>query len=137
MLNQILDLEVKGDAIVLDHALAKELGEWGGKLKGYFDGQHLIIVPAGTPVDPRHAFISQYANISGGEPVIMGTRVTVRAIVEYERLYHSPAQILRALPHLTPEQIADALGYYADHPVEIDAYIAENETAYTAGTQSA
>jgi len=71
--------------------LAKERGEWGGKLKGYLDGRHLVIVPAGENADSSHPFISRYENVCGGEPVIVGTRVPVRAIVEYDRLYHNAA----------------------------------------------
>lgn len=135
MISQAIELEVKDDKIILDKTLAKELGAWGKKLKGYLEGHHLVIVPAGETPDPRHPFVSRYENVCGGEPVVVGTRVTVRALVEYERLYHSIERTLRAVPHLTREQVGDALGYYADHPTEIDAYIAANESSYDEGAR--
>lgn len=135
MINQVLDIEIKDDKIILDRTWVKELSEWGGKLKGYLDGHHLVIVPAGENIDAHHPYISRYENVCGGEPVIVGTRVTVRAIVEYDRLYHSVERILRALPHLTHAQIEDALGYYADHTAEVDADIARNEKAYDEGAR--
>lgn len=45
-------------------------------------------------------------------------------------------QTLRALPHLTREQVQDALGYYADHHAEIDAYITANAQAYDEGANA-
>lgn len=136
-MEKVSELEMKDNKIVLDEALAAEIAGWGGKLKGYLEGQHLVIVPAGEPADAKHPFISRYEKIAGGEPVIAGTRVTVRAIVEYNRLYRSVERTLRALPHLTREQVADALGYYADHAAEIDSYIRENAQAYDEGARQA
>jgi len=135
MISQVLELEIKDGKIVLNKAVARELSAWGGKLKGYLDGHHLVIVPGGETIDPRHPFISRYENVCGGEPVIVGTRVAVRAIVEYDRLYHNLERTLRAMPHLTREQIQDALGYYADHTAEIDGFITADEQAYDKGAQ--
>lgn len=135
MSSQISELEIQDGKIVLDRKLAMEMSHWGGKLKGYLDGHNLVIVPAGETIDAKHPFITRYENICGGEPVIVGTRVTVRAIVEYERLYHSVERTLRALPHLTREQIEDASGYYRDHSAEIDAYIADDEKSYDEGAR--
>jgi uncharacterized protein (DUF433 family) len=136
-MDRVSELQMEDGKIVLDAPLAAEVAQWGGKLRAYLEGHHLVIVPAGKVADPKHPFISRYENICGGEPVIAGTRVTVRAIVEYDRLYHSIERILRALPHLTREQVEDALGYYADHSTEIDAYIAENERAFDEGARQA
>ena len=38
-----------------------------------------------------------------GEPIIQGTRITVRAIVEYLQIYQSKERIRKGLPHLTLE----------------------------------
>lgn len=57
----------------------------------------------------------------------------MRAIVEYDRLYHDPERTLRAMPHLTQAQVADALNYYSHHRDEIDTYIAANARAYDEG----
>ena len=88
---------------------------------------------AGAVIDAHHPFISHYQDVVGGEPVITGTRITVRAVVEYDRLYNNPERTLRALPRLSLLQIQDALGYYHDPPIEIERLIAENENVYEAG----
>lgn len=53
--------------------------------------------------------ITRNKGICSGEPIIRGTRITVRDIVEYMKIYNSKERILKALPHLTPEDIKAAL----------------------------
>jgi uncharacterized protein (DUF433 family) len=65
--------------------------------------------------------------ICGGEPIIQGTRVTVRDIVEYMELYGSEERILQALPDLTHQDITAALEYYRQHSAEIESYRQEEE----------
>lgn len=132
-MSAISELELNGNQIVLDDALAKQVHTWGHRLKGYMEGNQLVIVPAGEMLDARYPLISCYQDVLNGEPVISGTRVTVRAIVEYDRLYHDPERTLRAMPHLTQAQVADALNYYSHHRDEIDTYIAANARAYDEG----
>jgi uncharacterized protein (DUF433 family) len=79
-----------------------------------------------TIVTERH-YIVRNDNILQGEPIIVGTRTPVRAIVELRRLGVTPEEIPAHLPHLTLAQVFDALSYYADHQAEIQAYIARNE----------
>ena len=62
-----------------------------------------------------------------GEPTVKGTRVSVRAIVVYHRMYRDIEPIQRAVPHLERAAIEEALRYYDAHHEEIDQYIAENE----------
>jgi len=62
-------------------------------------------------VDPR---------ISGGAPIIKGTRITVRAVAGYYQLGMSADEILQSLPHLTQSQVHAALAFYFDHQKEID-----------------
>lgn len=64
--------------------------------------------------------------ICGGEPHIKGTRISVRCIVEYIRIYNSIDRILQALPHLTRDDVEEALDYYGTHKDEIEELIAEN-----------
>ncbi|MCW5848951.1 MAG: DUF433 domain-containing protein [Anaerolineae bacterium] len=64
--------------------------------------------------------------ILGGEPIIKGTRTSVRAIVETWRLGYLPEEIPLHLPHLTLAQVFDALSYYQDHQAEINDYILQN-----------
>ena len=64
-----------------------------------------------------------------GEPTIRGTAITVRTIVECTRLGDTPVEIVAAYPGLTLARVHAALGYYYDHPGEIDGYIRENREA--------
>jgi len=63
------------------------------------------------------------------EPTIRGSSITVRTVVERARIGDTPEQIVEAYPVLTLAQIHDALGYYYDHPGEIEGYIQENREA--------
>ena len=67
----------------------------------------------------RH--ITRKPGISGGEPIIAGSRITVRHIVDMTEAGEAVEDILEAIPHLTPAQIHGALAYYFDHQEEIDA----------------
>lgn len=136
-MNTISEIEIQGNQIVLDDTLAAEVNKWGQRLKGYIDGNQLVIVPAGETPDPNHPLISSYQGIGNGEPVIAGTRVTVRAIVEYDRMYHDIARTMRAIPHVSQDQIQDALAYFEAHTAEIEKYIEENEQAYDEGAKEA
>jgi uncharacterized protein (DUF433 family) len=49
--------------------------------------------------------------VSGGEPLIRGTRISVRHLIERLQAGQSVAEILAALPHLTAAQVYDALSY--------------------------
>jgi uncharacterized protein (DUF433 family) len=75
----------------------------------------------------EHPLITRKPTVCGGEPIIVGTRTPVRAIVEHVRLGDSPEGILEHLPYLTLEKIHAALEYYRDNKREIDVYIELNE----------
>ena len=74
-----------------------------------------------------HRYIATDAAILGGEPVIVGTRTPVRAIVEVWRQGLPPEEIPNRLPHLTLSQVFDALSYYSDHQDEINTFITHNQ----------
>ncbi len=74
-----------------------------------------------------HRYIVSDDEILSGEPIILGTRTPVRAIVELWRQGIPPEAIPRQLPHLTVAQVFDALSYYSDHQGEIHVHIAQNE----------
>ena len=74
----------------------------------------------------EHRYIVRDDAILGGEPIVVGTRTAVRAIVELWRLGVAPEEIPGHLPHLTLAQVFDALSYYADHQAEIERYIEQN-----------
>ena len=53
--------------------------------------------------------------ILAGKPVIAGTRISVRLILEKLRDGWTIADLLDDYPHLTREQIVAALDYAAEH----------------------
>lgn len=75
----------------------------------------------------EYKYIARDNEILGGEPVIKGTRTTVRAIVESWRLGLLPEEIVIHMPHLTLAQVFEALSYYSDHQEEINEYIERNQ----------
>jgi uncharacterized protein (DUF433 family) len=77
----------------------------------------------------EHLYIVTDDQILGGEPIVKGTRTSVRAIVELWRMGVSPEEIVEHLPHLTLAQIFDALSYYSDHADEINSHIERNRVA--------
>ena len=77
-------------------------------------------------IETKHRYIARDDGILSGEPIIHGTRIPVRAIVELWRLGVTPEEIPTHLPHLTLAQIFDALSYYADHQAEIQSYLDRN-----------
>jgi uncharacterized protein (DUF433 family) len=74
-----------------------------------------------------HPYITKINTICRGEPIIPGTRTTVRTIVQNYKMDLSIEEILRELPHLTPAQVHDALSYYYHHQQEIEELIRVNE----------
>jgi len=72
-------------------------------------------------------YVMRNSEILSGEPVITGTRTSVRAIVGLWRLGVMPEAILNHLPHLTLAQVFDALSFYLDHQAEIDESIERNQ----------
>jgi len=73
-----------------------------------------------------HPHVVSDSALLGGEPVIRGTRTSVRAIVELWRMGVLPEEIPVHLPHITLAQVFDALGYYAENQAEINHYIQIN-----------
>ena len=76
--------------------------------------------------ETEHPHVERVPEILRGEPIIKGTRTSVRAIVEHWKFGDSPEEIARQLSHLRLAQIFDALSYYDDHRDEIERYIALN-----------
>lgn len=64
----------------------------------------------------KHPYISIDPKISGGQPVISGTRISVMDIaIRYELIGMNVDEIVDEYPHLKLEQIHDALSYYYEH----------------------
>ena len=72
-------------------------------------------------------YVTRHSEILGGEPIITGTRTSVRAIVGLWRMSIMPEEILNHLPHLTLAQVFDALSFYLDNQAEINEYIEKNQ----------
>jgi uncharacterized protein (DUF433 family) len=77
-------------------------------------------------VQTSSRYITRNSEILSGEPIIKGTRTSVRAIVNLWRLGIMPEEILSHLPHLTLAQVFDALSFYLDHQTEINEHIEKN-----------
>ena len=66
-------------------------------------------------------------SILGGEPVIAGTRVPVRAVVLIYRMHGDDlSRTQHSLPTLTAQDIRLALDYYERHRREILGYMRKN-----------
>jgi len=77
-------------------------------------------------IPTSHRYIARVEGILSGEPIIVGTRTPVRAVVEHWKFGDSPEEIVRKLPHLRLAQVFDALSYYDDHRDEVEQAIARN-----------
>ena len=72
--------------------------------------------------------IVRRADILGGEPIVAGTRVPVRTIVQYARIYNNDLREMEGVyPSIARADIEEALAFYEANRGEIDRYIAENE----------
>jgi uncharacterized protein (DUF433 family) len=74
-----------------------------------------------------YRYITSVPDIHGGEPIIKGTRTSVRTIVLAWRRGVPPEEIPIGLPHLTAAQVFEALSYYSDNQEEINGYIESNQ----------
>jgi uncharacterized protein (DUF433 family) len=81
--------------------------------------------------ESTHTLVKRRPEVCGGEPVLVGTRTPVRAIVEHVRLGDRVNNILEHLPYLTVEHIHAALDYYRSHKQEIDDSIELNNDGGT------
>ncbi|MGF1671621.1 MAG: DUF433 domain-containing protein [Balneolaceae bacterium] len=61
------------------------------------------------------------------EPVINGTRISVRDIVEQWKLGSAPEEIITIYSHLKLSQIFEALAYYQDNMKEVEKFISDNK----------
>ncbi len=71
-------------------------------------------------------YVTRNPEILSGEPIIIGTRIPVRAIVGLWRLGTPPEEIPTQYPQLTLAQVFDALSFYLDNQAEVNEYIEQN-----------
>ena len=77
----------------------------------------------------KHPYISIDPKISGGQPVISGTRIKVMDIaINYELLGISADKIIDEYPALKLEQVHDALSYYYEHKDMFDKKYREDQS---------
>lgn len=74
----------------------------------------------------KRRYIGTGDRILSGGPMVLGTRTSVRAVAELWRLGLQPEEVVRRLPHVTPAQVFDALGYYSEYRDGINHYIERN-----------
>ncbi len=80
----------------------------------------------------KHPYISIDPKISGGAPVIIGTRIKVMDIaIRYELMGMSADKIIDEYPHLKLEQVHDALSYYYEHKDMLDKKYREDQSFLT------
>ena len=70
-----------------------------------------------------HPHIVKVQNVASGEPVILGTRIMVRTIIEQYQLGCTIEEILWDYPQLSSAQVHDAIAYYHDHKHEMDSLL--------------
>ena len=71
--------------------------------------------------------IVKVEGICGGKAIIGGTRIAVHHIVTMWQNGTSVEAMQETYPHLTRNQLLDALRYYTEHYTEIDADIKANQ----------
>ena len=81
----------------------------------------------GNVVRTEHPHIERRPGVCGGEPLIKGMRLTVRAVVTYVlKQGITPEEMVREWKRLNLAKVYDALSYYHDHKTEIDRHIRRN-----------
>ncbi len=71
----------------------------------------------------RYPHILRDSRISGGQPIVEGTRIPVATLVVAHRHGMEFDEILLQYPSLTAEGLHAALLYYLDHRDEVEALV--------------
>ena len=71
----------------------------------------------------NHPHIVKVKGVASDEPIILGTRIMVRTIIEQYQLANSIETILWDFPQLSSAQVHDAISYYHDHRKEMDTLL--------------
>ena len=74
--------------------------------------------------------IDRDPKIRGGRPKLAGTGLTVSRIAGWYKMGLTPEEIALEYPHLTLAQVHAALAYYHVNRDEIEADLAQEESAY-------
>ena len=80
----------------------------------------------GKPIErTNHPHVVRVAGVGSGEPIILGTGIMVRTLIEQYQLGSSIEELLWDYPRLSPAQIYDAFAYYHDHKEVMDRLLEE------------
>lgn len=80
----------------------------------------------------KHPYVSIDSKISGGQPVVRGTKIKVMDIaLKYEFMGLSADMIVDEYPHLKLEQVHDAMSYYYEHKPVLDRKYGQDQTFLT------
>jgi uncharacterized protein (DUF433 family) len=73
--------------------------------------------------------IDSRADVCGGEPCIVRTRIPVWILERARRDGVSEEALLHSYPSLRAQDLVNAWGYVRSHPLEIEQQIRDNESA--------
>src|SRR5207245_1467674 len=91
----------------------------------------MSVIEQATEVDG----IERVPGVCGGYPIIAGTRIAVRHVVEYLQANQAGIdEFLVSFPDLTRQQVEAALIYYARFPEVVNEDIESNRRAWEALT---
>jgi uncharacterized protein (DUF433 family) len=90
-----------------------------------YSGELLALFDRAIKLSPS---ISMDPNIMDGQPCIAGTRIPVRAVLRVIEHYGSLDEAIRCYPHLTKDQIKDAL-YFSQVMLELPSGLDETPSA--------
>ena len=81
-----------------------------------------------TAPELSYPHIVRVEGVSGGQPIVEGTRIPVATVVRSHQLGMDFDEILAQFPSLTPASLHAALGYYFDNKAEIDGLLRDSES---------
>ena len=91
--------------------------DWSDRVGGYFNSKTL-----------KRLLIGKHPAICDGDPIIIGSRISVANIIEkIDRLGDDLEKVLADYPHLSKDHIEACLEYYADNKREIDKILEEEK----------
>ncbi len=88
-----------------------------------------------TVLEKKYPHIIVNPDVSGGQPVIEGSRIPVVTLIRAHQLGMDFDEILVQYPGLRPEQLHAAFAYYLDHQKELDSILEQSETPVADATE--
>jgi uncharacterized protein (DUF433 family) len=80
-----------------------------------------------------HPHVRIDANVLGGSPYVVGSRVPVRRLWAFYRAGRGVDAILKRYPQLEPAKVFDALAFALDNPAVMEADVAREAAILAAG----